>query len=87
MKTGYYIRYVPSFNEFAFYFYDGFALFVLIQPHYFMLDETFENYAKMRIVDADIKWQVSLQKEPCELIGFEFVCDEELNYEHSKETK
>lgn len=76
MKTGYYIRYVPLFSEFAFYFYDGVCLFILTKPHYWMLGENFEKYAKMKIVDEDIEWQVSLQKEPCELFGFEFVCDE-----------
>ena len=76
MKTGYYIRFVPSFSEFTFYFYDGVVLFTLIQPHYWMLGENIEKYAKMRKADTDIEWQVSLQKEPCELFGFEFVCDE-----------
>ena len=63
MKHGYYIRFVPSLNEYCFYIYTDnseFGLFVLA-------GHIFEP--------GNIQWRVPFHFEPLPECGFEYVCD------------
>ena len=77
MKTGYYIRYVPSHKEFALYFFDGRCLFVLNQPSFWWLGSSLETYLNMsKLEQYEIIWQQSLHRKPLKKMGFEYVCNE-----------
>ena len=61
MKYGYYIRFVPSLNEYCFYVYAGEKYFSCCCGHIF---------------DASsVDWRVPLHSKPYKDLGFEYVCD------------
>ena len=70
MKTGLYLRFVPSINEDLFYFYDGCRLWFLGSLEFFELEMP---YIKHRTINIEPIWLKSAHEEPSEAFGFELV--------------
>ena len=64
MKKGFYIRYVPWFREQRYYLYRNGMLMVLTDS----------------LFDSASKWRKSCRLEPTKKLGFEYVCNLEMEF-------